>query len=281
MLILSWDVGIKNLAYCISKYNEGKYEIKEWGIINLLKDEMDAQKKCNECKKLAKFKTKNKEYYFCQKHKKKLDEYKPFVLKKSDARFDKCTVDKCTKKVKYTLNDKKICASHKVQLQKEYNDSYRFLKIKHINCKTYPIDNILIKLTKVFNEKYLHFLLVDKVLIELQPVLKGPKMKTISNHIYSYFIINGVCNISLDMEKVCYINASNKLKIFKENQERDLKKYSERKKLAIENVNTFLDYIKQDNFKTLFNESKKKDDLADALLQTLYYLETNYDFKIN
>ena len=65
MLILSWDVGIKNLAYCISKYNEGKYEIKEWGIINLLKDEMDAQKKCNECKKLAKFKTKNKEYHFC------------------------------------------------------------------------------------------------------------------------------------------------------------------------------------------------------------------------
>lgn len=283
MLILSFDVGIKNLAYCISKYEEEtkKYCIKEWGIINLLKDEIDLQKKCAKCSKYAISRTANKEYYFCKKHQKLIKEYKPFIIEKCDKKLDKCTIEKCQKKVKYTLNDKKICATHKVELQKEYNNLYKLIKIKNVNCKTYPIEKILIKIIELFNDKYIHFLLVDKVLIELQPVLKGPKMKTISNHIYSYFLINGVCNTELKMDKVTYINASNKLKLFEENNEKDLSLYKVRKKLSIENVEKFLEYIKQDEFKKIFIESKKKDDLCDALLQTLYYLEINYNYKIN
>ena len=49
MLILSFDVGIKNLAYSIIKYNEDDttIEILEWNIINLLKDVFDNQKMMN------------------------------------------------------------------------------------------------------------------------------------------------------------------------------------------------------------------------------------------
>ena len=39
-MYLGWDVGIKNLAYCLLDYdsslNEPKLVIKKWGIINLL-----------------------------------------------------------------------------------------------------------------------------------------------------------------------------------------------------------------------------------------------------
>ena len=37
MLILSWDVGIKNLAYCMINYrnDNNNIEIIEWDIINL------------------------------------------------------------------------------------------------------------------------------------------------------------------------------------------------------------------------------------------------------
>ena len=37
MRILSWDVGIKNLAYCLIDSND-KINIVEWGIINLLEE---------------------------------------------------------------------------------------------------------------------------------------------------------------------------------------------------------------------------------------------------
>lgn len=282
MLILSFDVGIKNLSFCITKYDKEKkeVEIKEWGIINLLKDRIDNQKKCDKCSKFAKCKTKNNEFHFCQKHQKNLKKLKPFNLEKIDKKLDKCCMEKCKKKVKYMLNDKNICATHKVQLQKEYNDTYKLLKIKIVNCKTVPIDDILVKIIKEFNEKYLHFLLCNQVIIELQPVLRGPKMKTISNHIYSYFLINGVCNDSLDMQSVSYILATNKLKLFDENKEKDLKIYKNRKKIGIENTKIVLEKLNQETFTKIFEESKKKDDLADALLQSLYYLQVNHNYSL-
>ena len=36
--ILSFDVGIKNLAYCILSWDKCKYTIYDWGIINLTED---------------------------------------------------------------------------------------------------------------------------------------------------------------------------------------------------------------------------------------------------
>jgi hypothetical protein len=281
MLILSFDVGIKNLAYSIIKYNDDNtIEILEWNVINLLKDVFDNQKKCDNCSKKANFKSKNEEFHFCKKHKKNINKEKPLELEKFDKKLDKCSLDKCKKKVKYLCNGKKICASHKVLLLKEYNKNYKLQKIKLLNCKNFPINDLLIKIIKIFNEKYIQFLLVDIVLIELQPVLKGPKMKTISNHIYSYFLINGVTNSQLNMSNVYYINASNKLKFCQEKIDLDISKYKNRKKVAILNTIFVLDSLKQEKFTEFFNLSKKKDDLSDCLLQCLYYLQRSYSFSL-
>ena len=282
MLILSFDVGIKNLAYSIIRYNqeENSIELLEWDVINLLKDVFDEQKQCDKCSKVAFFKSKNNEFHFCKKHKKNIDKEKPLEIEKFDKKLDNCSLTSCKKKVKYICNGKKICASHKVILLKQYNDNYKLEKIKVMNCKNFPINDLLIKIIKIFNEKYIQFLLVDKVLIELQPVLKGPKMKTISNHIYSYFLINGVCNPSLKMENVCYVNASNKLKFFKENDKLDITIYKNRKKIAILNTIYVLECLDNSRMTELFNLSKKKDDLSDCLLQCLHYLEINHSFSL-
>lgn len=282
MLILSFDVGIKNLAYSIIKFNEDDKTIKilEWNVINLLKDVFDKQKKCDNCAKVAHFKSKNDEYHFCKKHKKNIDKEKPLELEKFDKKLDKCSLDICKKKVKYLCNGKKICASHKVQLLKEYNKLYKLQKIKVMNCKNFPINDLLMKIIKIFDEKYIQFLLVDIVLIELQPVLKGPKMKTISNHIYSYFLINGVCNSELNMSNVYYINASNKLKFCKENKNTDISKYKNRKKTAILNTIFVLENLNNERFTDFFNLSKKKDDLSDCLLQCLYFLQKSFSFSL-
>jgi len=35
MKVLSWDVGIINLAYCMIEYINNDWKILDWGIINL------------------------------------------------------------------------------------------------------------------------------------------------------------------------------------------------------------------------------------------------------
>ena len=69
MNVLSIDVGIKNLAYCLFFIHQNKYEINQWGVIDL----SDSKKKCKEknkngkiCDKNAKF-FKNNQYY-CKIH---------------------------------------------------------------------------------------------------------------------------------------------------------------------------------------------------------------------
>ena len=166
---------------------------------------------------------------------------------------------------------------------------------------------------------------VDIVVIENQPSLKNPQMKSIQMILYSYFLILGKI-IGNGEKSNSYINtidfcsASNKLKIYngpeiilktrtprKKNnnvlideskQSNDYEndhqneqfieepliedapkkkkgsslKYSDKKKLAIEHAKYFIEKISPVH-KDFFENNKKRDDLADSFLQGLYYLD--------
>ena len=60
-----------------------------------------------------------------------------------------------------------------------------------------------------------NFLEVDTVLIENQPALKNPTMKTVQMILFSYFLINGVKDNTKSVENIEMINARNKLKAYK------------------------------------------------------------------
>jgi hypothetical protein len=243
MKILSWDVGIINLGYCILEKNENIIKILEWGIINLMET--------SEMKK-------NRNLLF-ENIPKKLHEL-PFLLN------------------------------------------------------------------------------VDKVVIENQPSLKNPQMKSIQMIVYSYFLMYGkiLNNNEYKIKDIDFCNASNKLKVYKgpeillikkikkekkvDNNLQDIKielieeekiidhniielqggnneeliitinkskenskenskekkiksiklSYGDKKKMAVEHVKYFL----KDDTKNLefFLNHKKKDDLADSYLQGLYIL---------
>ena len=80
--------------------------------------------------------------------------------------------------------------------------------------------------------------------------------------IAQYFIMRDVNNIE-------FISAANKLKGHIEGKTT----YGERKKLSIEIVkNQLNDNIKLEKWIDIFNNHKKKDDLADSFLQGLWYL---------
>ena len=68
-----------------------------------------------------------------------------------------------------------------------------------------------------------------------------------------------------------FMSASNKLKLFSDNKKTT---YAERKKMSINYTQELL--VKKNMIKDLeyFNKNNKKDDLADCLLQGIYYLST-------
>ena len=118
---------------------------------------------------------------------------------------------------------------------------------------------------------------VDIVLIENQPSLKNPQMKSVQMILYSYFLIKG------DNLKIEFISATNKLKIIKNNEtlnemidEIKLKtknSYLQKKKISIAYCERLLN--ENDNYKNyldFYKNNKKKDDLADSFLQCLYYV---------
>ena len=261
MLILSFDIGIKNLAYCICKYDIDNKDvsIQEWGIINLLDDIFDKQEKCmyfgrKRCNKVAEFKNNNGKFY-CKTHKKNHDKDNTKTLSS-------------------------LIFKTKKQLT-EYNKKHKLKKFKVEKCKDYPIDKLCDIIIQKFDKDYPHFLQVDYVLLELQPVLKAPRMKTISNYIYMYFRMNGIHYKKGDyvMKNVSYIMATNKLKFNENNCKSDIEDYSSRKFTGIENVVEYLKIIKDNDNLILFQSHKKKDDLADALLQILFFLQRNYNYK--
>lgn len=114
---------------------------------------------------------------------------------------------------------------------------------------------------------------IESVIVENQPSLKNPTMKSIQMMVYSYFLINGVCNNESSIKELEMINARNKLKVYNGPEIKcDIKEtYKRNKWLAIKYCGNMIVHEKEE-FKKLFNGSKKQDDLSDAYLQGIYFL---------
>jgi len=189
-MILSFDIGIKNLAYCIMYKNEDKtISIKKWEVIQLLTD------------------------------------------------------------------DEK--------------------------CKNFSLNEITKRLYTRLNSELDEYAITE-VLLENQPCMKNPMMKSIQMIIYGYFQYQSIL-LERTIKNIALVSASNKLKVGKNfneinNSENIVKiksKYTRNKKLAIEYTNWILKnrVTKYDELNKFFNDHKKKDDLAAAFLQGLYYID--------
>jgi len=231
MKILSFDVGIKNLSFCLLNDTV----IEDWGILNICIDD---------------------------------------VCDHTNAK----TGQRCDKSVKFVckgggfspISEFKVCSAHKKL--KKYSDK----KFKCQPKKKNPMLDQGKNMVKILSKKD-NFLEVDLVVIENQPALKNPTMKSIQMILYSYFLIQGVTNDESSIESIQMINARNKLKAYlgppipcsiKD-------RYKKTKFLGIEYCKHMILESKQDEqWLNLFTTSKKKDDLADAYLQGIYVLKS-------
>ena len=289
MKVLSWDVGIINLAYCLIDFkNENTWKILDWGIINLT----DREKiKCTICKKNPTYsQTINGQIkYYCKVHAKKVDQICPIFeefFKKIDEKESNnnciCLVKKnpCIKKIKYKYKNNFYCNTHAKSEYKKIVNSYKLKKITKKSVGSMTIDVLRIKLIQEL-EKRTNLLDVETVLIENQPTLRNPKMKAISSTIYDYYLIRGIFDkdrTKSNIKLVKYMSPSNKLKLAEEGDTQKLiklkgdqaKTYKLTKSLGIKYCRKMIE--KYDNWKTYFEGIKKKDDLADCFLQGMYYL---------
>ena len=281
MKILSVDVGIKNLSFCLFELSSVELEstnlkIIKWDNINLSEKTV---RKCIEvdknglCDKPAKFTKDGK--CFCLKHSKKQPflqpsaDLKPSYLNKQKLQNLMDIADKY--KIKYENPIKKV---NLIPLINEFITNKCFDAIEKTNASKVDLVTIGKNLQHKFDEIFCdHLTSIDTIIIENQIGPIANKMKTIQGMISQYFIMK---NNNIQIE---FISASNKLKDFlpkKEKKEEKEEKldYKQRKKLGIQ---TCLEIITTDcrfnAWTTFFNKHAKKDDLSDCFLQGMWFIK--------
>jgi hypothetical protein len=277
MKILSIDVGIKNLSFCLMEIKENKQlSILKWDIIDLSEKndykciEIDKNGLCN---KSAKFIKDTKCY--CLKHSKKqnflhpISDLKESFLKKQKLQTLIEIADKY--KVNYENHPKKNIL---INLLTEFSNSNCFKSIEKNNATKIDLVTIGRNIQHKFDEILLdHLNSIDTIIIENQIGPIANKMKTIQGMLAQYFIMK---NNNIKIE---FISAINKLKDFTSisNNEIGIKEkldYKQRKKLGIQICSNLVstDYQFKD-WETFMSKHQKKDDLSDCFLQCMWYIK--------
>ena len=277
MRIISIDVGIKNLAFCLFSLNEDKtYEIENWGVVDL-SQKTEIQRKCNcfnekkptkkipfppkeKCNFQAKWKRENT--YYCVKHAKQ----SPFLIPTND--FKTSYINKQNISSLKKIMDKLEIKYDNLNLKK--GDMISFLlnvirekclePIEEVNASKMDLVTIGMNMKIKFNDIFSQ-IKIDKIIIENQISPIANRMKTIQGMISQYFIMVSEHDIEID-----FINSTNKLKLgeFKSNTD-----YKERKQQSVSLVKEMI----KDKWIDFFNEHNKKDDLADCFLQGIWYIK--------
>jgi hypothetical protein len=300
MNILSFDVGIKNLAYCLVNVvdaNATKFNILDWGVINLISTNNtdDASHKCMTCTKKASLQTIANDRHYCAIHAKKDAHFKPI-----DNKFKEFAVVHSLNKIPMKrLNEfiahysiiiasgtgKKPLKGELLEIVKKFISDYCFVKCGSGEKKKKANDFDLVRLGVALRDKLDATFsaeirqTIDKIVIENQIGPLAIRMKSLQGMITQYFIMKELTDIS-------YISASNKLKMFEgselmycdddieeknveDKDKESKKKYKERKDKSVEIVAKLVDGMPV--WEKVFKTHAKKDDLADSLLQALWY----------
>lgn len=336
--VLSFDVGIINLAYCLLEIDDESqtFKINKWGIIDLADNRSvccfikNTGEFCNKIANHAVKVNKHNIQHYCKAHVVKAE------LKTQPVRFkwwnvdpddvDRCNM--CTKSGEYCSNliegqyckghQKTITTSHKFacaakkcnnpitqglyllnpildedgnEVDQEphyelecgwcnthFDDEYRALlkkKTKKISQNSNKIS--LLSLGSSMYQKLdqiPELLMVDEVLVENQPTLINPTMKSVSAMLFSYFLMRGIHEKERTGSKIKTVNfcsPANKITVGGQEVDTKLEEAAENKvyKLTKSLGIKFCKALIADNviWLNMIESHKKQDDMADAFLQ--------------
>lgn len=263
MIVLSWDIGISNLAWCLLSYypEENVYDIFDWNVINFM-DPNDNKKKFL-CKGIIA--SGNRKGSLCNKSAFYIDdEEKGIIYCKQHYPYKKNLNDE--KKVK--KNDKKK-------------------KVKKVKKKNIPLQMLAESLTNRLDDlDILNKRKIDVILIESQPKFATSSIKHVMDYLLCYLAIRSLDN-KLN-HKIITISAKRKLSLYDGPHVKcNIKdQHSRNKFLGVAYckymLNNYLTNGEDDNpyyttpdWLSFYESIKKKDDLADSFLQGAWYLKNN------
>ena len=272
--LISFDVGIKNLAYCIFDVYDKKITIVDWNVLNLCDTSAPQTiSVCNEilknkkaCGKQAKYKKES--VCVCQKH---AELSRTVFLPKpcnSLRALKKKTVDEIRtlyKSLPESFNyTKKLEMIHEMVIFHE-NRSWEPIVIAKKNAST--VDLISVGRSMYTQLSHTNTMsTVTHVIIENQISPIANRMKTLQGMLAQHFISLGVLNIE-------FVSSGNKLKNFQEISDATTP-YQKHKKDAVIHCRTILEEMRDDKWNDFFRDyTTKKDDLADCFLQGIWFLK--------
>jgi hypothetical protein len=261
MQLLSIDVGIKNLAYCLMSADT----ILKWDVINLCgKDPL-----CTTCNKPAKFaqaQQAQEQSLFCAKHAKTSGLLLPSatISLKKIKKMKLVDLQKVITEFKMPIGD----AVKKDDLLKciiTFLEQKMLTSVASAKANDMDLVQIGIAMQKAFDTELKdHLSSITHIVIENQISPIANRMKTLQGMIAQYFIMHGKTQIA-------FVSAANKLKGHQD-IETDISSYAARKK---EGIKVTLKIINERYAEWVphFTQHKKKDDLADSFLQGNWYLK--------
>ena len=284
MKICSFDVGIVHLAYCImenenDKDNElkNKFKIHDLNVVNFDDTTISCchlkKGKNTQCTKRALWKLKivENEYHYCSLHKNDHKKLLSEFIAKSTLENDhkkKCehvtpSLNNCKKKASYDIEDKSYCETH-------FKGKCNYKKFIQATATQKPMQILTMSLYNILDSKP-EILDVDEILIENQPSLINPSMKTIAALLFGYFITRGLLEKEKTKSKILnvrFISPTNKLKIDNESildQKQDKEQgnktvKSDKKKNKLKIDNELIPDQEQDNNKIIKSDKKKNKD---------------------
>lgn len=289
MRVISFDVGIKNMAYCILDISNTEQlypTIVDWNILNLCdesenmslnptcqhmikqkKNSANASKPCGKRAKYSKRYNSTSTIYCCVTHAKcypqwclPKKEHSISFLKKQSAEKIKQLRDSEIPDIIDKTKKQDI-----IQALDSYYQSKSWEKIEQKKMNAGHIDLITIgrALYKKLQEKAI-FSTVTHVIIENQISPIANRMKTIQGMLAQHFI-------SKNTEYIEFVSSSNKLKDFEDVSEGKTQ-YQKNKKDGVFYCHQIINTLDNDHWKSFFSQyPSKKDDLADCFLQGIWW----------
>lgn len=295
MKLISFDIGIRNMAYCIFDISgEGSLlSISKWDVINLLEKresvflcgcslESKSKKAPGKiCGKKAKFEKHGQ--YYCEKHATKKTEFLLPFLEGSPSFLKKQNVEELIKiqKTYFPFSVVPEKTTKKALLEKllDLFEKKSFKPVVYKKEKTCN-DTDLISIGKSMKrllDEITEIHEITHVIIENQISPIANRMKTVQGMLAQYFIMN---NSQIHIE---FISSSNKLKNFvvkkpkeKEESTQEAKlenNYKNNKKNGILYCSKLLEENLALNHWKPALDTPKKDDLSDCFLQGIWYLQ--------
>tara|TARA_Y100000741_G_scaffold74794_2_gene54567 strand:+ start:9073 stop:9789 length:717 start_codon:yes stop_codon:yes gene_type:complete len=236
MIVLSFDVGIRHLAYLL--INSTTNKIMSWNSLDISQPTT-----CCQCESSPQYTFKEKLY--CKQH---IKHKTPMTKRLMD--LQKSSITKQSEYLKKKSSTNTLLEDYiKEEVYHKLSTNANKLNLIYLGR------NMTQHFNRLFNQP------IDVVLIENQIGKIAIRMKSLQGMIAQYFIQKNVPTIE-------FISSKNKLHFIKHKTT-----YKERKQLGIDEMNRRLSEPGLSSWREYFQKHQKKDDLADSFLQYQYYID--------